>query len=76
MEKNECKNLGRFSLAEEFICSECKIDIINYERIITGDFEQTEYGEMREGRILSYYPKYCPECGRKIIFEREERETK
>lgn len=61
LEEETCQNLSEYNLVDGFECSNCGIIIENYNEIeIDKDYPEDRC--MKE-----YAPKYCPNCGRKIV---------
>lgn len=75
------KNISKWFIDDAFKCEKCGIEIANYVKLaedVDGDLAGIEYyaiddkitHDYTEGgkkTIWAYSPKYCPECGRKII---------
>ncbi|MCR5835985.1 MAG: hypothetical protein K6G88_05740 [Lachnospiraceae bacterium] len=58
----ETRNISEWNIVDGFKCEKCGTEIIDYSRR-----EVDEYtGEVYE---WEYTPKYCPECGRKVVDE-------
>lgn len=72
------KNISEWDSSDGFKCEKCGIEIVNYVKL---DFDISDdildyharnkitnnYDENGSKTIWGYVPKYCPECGRKII---------
>ena len=61
LEEETCQNLSEYNLVDGFECSNCGIIIENYNEIEIDE----DYPEDR--CMKEYVPKYCPNCGRKIV---------
>ena len=61
LEEETCQNLSEYNLVDGFECSNCGIIIENYNEIEIDE----DYPEDR--CMKEYAPKYCPNCGRKIV---------
>lgn len=57
----ECKD--KSEILDDFICSHCGIHLVSLTKIIK---EQYDDG-FTDDECYIYEPKFCPECGRKII---------
>lgn len=55
LDEKTCTNLSEYDSIDEFECSNCGIVLSEYQKI---DGERFFY---------DYRPKYCPNCGRKIV---------
>lgn len=61
VKEETCENLSEYNQADQFECSNCGIVIGQYVQIeVDEDDPDDEY-------YCEYRPKYCPNCGRKII---------
>lgn len=58
LEEETCTNGSTYDSTEEFICSHCGLTLDEYKKYVNGEDEE-EYFDCR--------PKYCPNCGRKIV---------
>lgn len=64
LDEKTCTNLSEFDSIDEFECSNCGI--------VLSEYQQIEIDEDDGERIFyDYRPKYCPNCGRKIVEEKE-----
>ena len=61
LEEETCQNLSEYNLVDGFECSNCGIIIENYNEIEIDE----DYPEDR--CMKEYAPKYCPNCGIKIV---------
>lgn len=61
LEEETCTNESEYNLVDGFECSNCGIIIENYNEIEIDE----DYPEDR--CMKEYAPRYCPNCGRKII---------
>lgn len=61
LEEETCQNLSEYNLVDGFECSNCGIIIENYNEIEIDE----DYPEDR--CMKEYAPRYCPNCGRKIV---------
>lgn len=60
LDEKTCTNLSEFDSIDEFECSNCGI--------VLSEYQQIEIDEDDGERIFyDYRPKYCPNCGRKIV---------
>lgn len=66
LEEKTCTNESEYNLVDGFECSNCGIIIENYNEIEIDE----DYPEDR--CMKEYAPKYCPNCGRKIVEEKED----
>lgn len=62
-EEETCTNESEYNLVDGFECSNCGIIIENYNEIEIDE----DYPEDR--CMKEYAPRYCPNCGRKIVEE-------
>lgn len=65
LDEKTCTNESEYNLVDGFECSNCGIIIENYNEIEI-DEDDSEDRCMKE-----YAPRYCPNCGRKIVEEKE-----
>ena len=61
LEEKTCTNESEYNLVDGFECSNCGIIIENYNEIEIDE----DYPEDR--CMKEYAPRYCPNCGRKIV---------
>lgn len=61
LEEETCTNESEYNLVDGFECSNCGIIIENYNEIEIDE----DYPEDR--CMKEYTPRYCPNCGRKIV---------
>lgn len=60
LDEKTCTNESEFDSIDEFECSNCGI--------VLSEYQQIEVDEDDGERVFyDYRPKYCPNCGRKII---------
>ena len=64
LEEETCTNGSNYDSAEEFICSHCGLTLIEYKEYVNGEDDG-------EGYYFDFKPKYCPNCGRKIVLEKK-----
>lgn len=60
LEEETCTNGSNYDSTEEFICSHCGLTLIEYKEHVNGEDDG-------EGYYFDFKPKYCPNCGRKIV---------
>lgn len=60
LDEKTCENLSEYNLCDRFECSNCGIVLGDYQEIVKDEDDGYEYS-------YEYIPKYCPNCGRKII---------
>lgn len=60
LEEETCTNGSNYDSTEEFICSHCGLTLIEYKEYVNGEDDG-------EGYYFDFKPKYCPNCGRKIV---------
>lgn len=60
LDEKTCENLSEYNLYDRFECSNCGIVLGDYQEIVTDEDDGYEYS-------YEYIPKYCLNCGRKII---------
>lgn len=60
LEEETCTNGFDYDSTEEFICSHCGLTLIEYKEYVNGEDDG-------EGYYFDFKPKYCPNCGRKIV---------
>lgn len=60
LEEETCTNGSTYDSTEEFICSHCGLTLIEYKEYVNGEDDG-------EGYYFDFKPKYCPNCGRKIV---------
>lgn len=65
LDEKTCTNLSEFDSIDEFECSNCGIVLSEYQQIEIDEDDGERY-------FYDYRPKYCPNCGRKIIEENED----
>lgn len=58
LKEETCTNGSTYDSTEEFICSHCGLTLVEYKKYLNGEDDE-EYFDCR--------PKYCPNCGRKIV---------
>ena len=65
LDEKTCINLSEFYSIDEFECSNCGIVLSEYQQIEIDEDDGERF-------FYDYRPKYCPNCGRKIIEENED----
>ena len=60
LEEETCTNVSEYDSTEEFRCSNCGFTLVEHKEYAIGEDDGEEY-------YFAYKPKYCPNCGRKII---------
>lgn len=60
LDEKTCENLSDYNLCNQFECSNCGIVICEYQEVEVDENDGSEF-------IHEYTPKYCPNCGRKIV---------
>ena len=65
LEEETCTNKSEFDSIDEFECSNCGIVLSEYQQIEIDEDDGKRF-------FCDYRPKYCPNCGRKIIEENED----
>lgn len=60
-----CTNESEYDLIDEFECSNCGIILSEYQQIEVDEDDGERF-------FYDYRPKYCPNCGRKIVEENED----
>lgn len=60
LEEETCTNGSDYDSTEEFICSHCGLTLIEYKEYVNGEDDG-------EGYYFDFKPKYCQNCGRKIV---------
>ena len=60
LEEETCTNKSEFDSIDEFECSNCGIVLSEYQQIEIDEDDGERF-------FYDYRPKYCPNCGRKII---------
>lgn len=61
-EEETCTNLSEYNSMDVFKCSNCGIELGEYRQFEIDEDYGDRYGHQ-------YKPKYCPNCGRKIVEE-------
>lgn len=62
LDEKTCENLSDYNLCDRFECSNCGIVLGEYQEIKVDEDDDTG-----DECTYEYTPKYCPNCGRKII---------
>lgn len=62
LDEKTCENLSEYNLCDRFECSNCGIVLAGYLEIKVDEDDDTS-----DECTYEYTPKYCPNCGRKII---------
>lgn len=60
LEEETCTNLSEYDATEEFKCSNCGFTLVEHKEYAVGEDDGEEY-------YFNYKPKYCPNCGSKIV---------
>lgn len=60
LDEKTCTNLSEFDSIDEFECSNCGIVLSEYQQIEIDEDDGERF-------FYDYRPKYCPNCGRKIV---------
>ena len=55
-----CTNESEYDSMDEFKCSNCGFTLVEHKEYAVGEDDGEEY-------YFNYKPKYCPNCGRKIV---------
>lgn len=64
LDEKTCTNESEYDSIDEFQCSNCGIILSEYQQIECDEDDGERY-------FYDYRPKYCPNCGRKIVEEKE-----
>ena len=64
LEEVTCTNLSEYNSKDVFKCSNCGIELGEYRQFEIDEDYGDRYGHQ-------YRPKYCPNCGGKIVEEKE-----
>lgn len=59
-DEKTCTNESEYDSAEEFRCSNCGFTLVEHKEYAVGEDDGEEY-------YFNFKPKYCPNCGRKIV---------
>lgn len=62
LDEKTCENLSEYNLCDRFECSNCGIVLEEYQEIKVDEDDDTG-----DECTYEYTPKYCPNCGRKIV---------
>lgn len=62
LDEKTCENLSEYNLCDRFECSNCGIVLEEYKEIKVDEDDDTG-----DECTYEYTPKYCPNCGRKIV---------
>lgn len=62
LDEKTCENLSEYNLCDRFKCSNCGIVLEEYQEIKVDEDDDTG-----DECTYEYTPKYCPNCGRKIV---------
>lgn len=62
LDEKTCTNKSEYDSTEEFKCSKCGFTLVEHQEYAVGEDDGEEY-------YFAYKPKYCPNCGRKIVDE-------
>lgn len=60
LEDEICTNESEYDSTEEFRCSNCGFTLVEHKEYAVGEDNGEEY-------YFNFKPKYCPNCGSKII---------
>lgn len=60
LEEETCTNESEYDSTEEFRCSNCGFTLVEHKEHAVGEDDGEEY-------YFNFKPKYCPNCGSKII---------
>lgn len=60
LEEETCTNESEYDSTEEFRCSNCGFTLVEHKEYAVGEDDGEEY-------YFNFKPKYCPNCGRKIV---------
>lgn len=60
LEEETCTNESEYDSTEEFRCSNCGFTLVEHKEYAVGEDDGEEY-------YFNFKPKYCPNCGSKII---------
>lgn len=60
LEEETCTNESEYDSTEEFRCSNCGFTLVEHKEYAGGEDDGEEY-------YFNFKPKYCPNCGRKIV---------
>lgn len=55
-----CTNESEYDSSDEFKCSNCGFTLVEHKECAIGEDDGEEY-------YFAYKPKYCPNCGSKIV---------
>ena len=60
LEEETCTNESEYDSSDEFKCSNCGFTLVEHKEYAVGEDDGEEY-------YFNYKPKYCPNCGSKIV---------
>lgn len=60
LEEETCTNESEYDSSDEFKCSNCGFTLVEHKEFAIGEDDGEEY-------YFTYKPKYCPNCGSKIV---------
>lgn len=60
LEEETCTNESEYDSTDEFKCSNCGFTLVEHKERAIGEDDGEEY-------YFTYKPKYCPNCGSKIV---------
>lgn len=60
LEEETCTNESEYDSTEEFRCSNCGFTLVEHKEYAVGEDDGEEY-------YFNFKPKYCPNCGSKIL---------
>lgn len=61
LDEKTCTNESEYDSIDEFRCSNCGFTLVEHKEYAIGEDDGEEY-------YFAYKPKYCPNCGRKIVY--------
>lgn len=62
-EEATTKNLSEYDDCDGFVCAKCGFEVEDWNAI------ERDEDYQKEKNIYSYDLKYCPDCGRRIVYE-------
>lgn len=65
MKQLTCVNKSEVADCDEFICSNCGIDIVDWTKRVI-------YEDNGDELFYEYTFKFCPECGHKVVSNHDE----
>ena len=64
LDERTCTNESEYDSIDEFECSNCGFTLVEHKEYAVGEDDGEEY-------YFNFKPKYCPNCGRRIVEEEE-----